>query len=276
METVSHRAKYVKQPRGGYIKPSSMNVIVRNDNIELYEDENVSPSIVGTVVDYMTRFLEEGSAEEAFRIPLLGAKLIKKEKAALSLINKIKGLDKKSIISACKIVGFDAVYRAGPLAYKPIEEINPDEKTIFNIIAMIKRSQSFLEEYGPIVAEGMTFLGGYTPTVISGDADFMTEDTIWDFKVTKNAIKSFQILQVLMYYLMGCRSIKLNEEYDFANKIKKIGIYNPRKNEVYIKYISDIDKEIINQVEKDVIGYGEGIVDPHLKEILKEIKNKKK
>lgn len=135
---------------------------------------------------------------------------------------------------------------------------------------MIKRSQKFFKEYGPVVAESMTFLGGYTPTVISGDADFMTNDTIWDFKVSKNSLKSFQTLQIFMYYLMGCKAIRLNAEYDFKNKIKKLGIYNPRKNIVYIKKIEEIDKDTITTVEKEVIGYDANVIDPHLQALLKQ------
>lgn len=271
MYTVAKRAKEFKQPRGGFLKPSEFEIMNLDDGIVLKENENIGPGITGTVVDYMTRFLEGAPLEEAFMISIRGAKLINKENEAIDLLKNIDGLNNKSIISACKIIGFDTVLRAGPITYKPIEEINPDEDTIFNIITMVKRSQNFLLKYGPIVAEDMTFIGGYTPTVITGDADFMTEDTIWDFKVTKNPIKSFQTLQVFMYYLMGCKSIQLNAEYDFKNKIKKLGIYNPRKNEVYIKNISEIDPETKEIVEKEVIGYGDGVVDPHLKNILGDL-----
>lgn len=271
MYTVTKRAKEFKQPRGGFLKPSEFEITNLDDGIVLKENENIGPGIIGTVVDYMTRFLEGTPLEEAFMISIKGSKLINKENDAMDLLKNIDGLNNKSIISACKVVGFDTVLRAGPITYKPIEEINPDEDTIFNIITMVKRSQNFLLKYGPIVAEGMTFIGGYTPTVITGDADFMTEDTIWDFKVTKNPIKSFQTLQVFMYYLMGCKSIQLNAEYDFKNKIKRLGIYNPRKNEVYIKNISEIDQEIKERVEKEVIGYGDGVVDPHLKNILNNL-----
>lgn len=271
MYTVTKRAKEFKQPRGGFLKPSSFKVINLNDGIILKDNENISPGIVGTVVDYMTRFINDTPVEEAFVISLRGAKILKKENIAKKLLDNINGLDNESILYACKIVGFDTVLRAGPMTYKPIEEINPNEDTIFNIITMIKRTQAFLKEYGPIVAEGMTFLGGYTPTVISGDADFMTEDTIWDLKVTKNPIKSSQTLQILMYYLMGCKAIQLNTEYDFKNKIKKLGIYNPRKNEVYIKDISEIDSHTIEQVESEVIGYGKDVIDPYLKGMFEKL-----
>lgn len=37
--------------------------------------------------------------------------------------------------------------------------------------------------------------------------------------------------------------------------IKKLGIYNPRKNKVYILNIADIPQNIIDEVSHDVIGY---------------------
>lgn len=274
LETVTGRARKYKQPRGGYIKPSEMEMIKREDSIEL-KDENISASIVGTVVDYMTRFMDGDTLEEAFKISLLGADRINEKEKANELLKKVHGLDEDSIISACKLVGFDTAFRAGPMTYKPVEDINPDKDTINNIIVMIKRCLSFIEDYGPIVDNGMTFIGGYTPTVVSGDADFMTEDTIWDLKVTKNPIKPAHTLQILMYYIMGCRAIKLNAEHNFKNKIKKIGIYNPRKNEVYILEISKISVETVKEVETDVIGYKEGVIDPHLKVMFDKIKKKK-
>lgn len=51
-------------------------------------------------------------------------------------------------------------------------------------------------------------------------------------KVKIDDLKSAQTLQLYMYYLMGCRSIQLNAEYDFKNKIKKIGFFNPRLSKV--------------------------------------------
>lgn len=270
MYTVTKRANEYKQPRGGFLPISSFEKIKLDDGIELKE-ENISPGIIGTVVDYMVRFLNSYDAEESFSIPLRGAKILDKEKEANALLKKITGLNDESIIFACKIVAFDSVARAGIMAYRPFEEINPDKSTIFNLKTMIKRCQVFLEKYGPIIEDNIVFLGGYTETVVTGDADFITKDTIWDLKVTKNPIKISHTLQVLMYYLMGCRAIKLNAEYDFKNSIKNIGIYNPRLNEVYIKRIKDIDKNIIKEVENQVIGYSSKSFDPNIKEFFCKI-----
>lgn len=115
---------------------------------------------------------------------------------------------------------------------------------------MIERTEKFYDEYGPVKEIGMTFEGGYTQTITVGDADFMTEDTLWDFKVSKNKPRSAQTLQLLVYYLMGMHSDK--GKY---SKIKKLAIYNPRLNKIFIIPINKISSETIKEVEEKVIGY---------------------
>lgn len=83
------------------------------------------------------------------------------------------------------MVGYDVCFRAGIIGYKPVEEINPDKDTIENIVTMINRSLSFWKEYGPITKDGFTFEGGYTDTISTGDGDYLTKDTLWDFKVSR-------------------------------------------------------------------------------------------
>lgn len=108
MYTVSKRAKEYKQPRGGFLPPSSFKIISLEDTVTLKNQENISPTIVGMTVDYMTRFLEGTTLEEAFKISLQGAELINKANEAELLLKNITGLNKESIIAACKIVGFDS------------------------------------------------------------------------------------------------------------------------------------------------------------------------
>lgn len=169
---------------------------------------------------------------------------------AKKLLKGIKGLDDESVNNACKLVGYDVCFRAGIMGYKPVEEINPDSDTIGNIVIMVERSLIFWKEYGPIIKDGFTFEGGYTDIVSSGDGDYLTRDTLWDFKVSKEEPKSKYTLQLLMYYIMGCHSI--HPEF---KQIEKLGIFNPRKNKVYIANISLISPEIIEKISRDVIGY---------------------
>ena len=181
---------------------------------------------------------------------MLGSDRVNERKNAEKLISKIKGLDDKSIINACKVVGYDVCFRAGIIGYKPVKEIQPDTETIENIRIMVNRCLAFWKEYGPVEVDGFTFEGGYTEIVSSGDGDYLSQDTLWDLKVSKEAPKNKYTLQLLMYYIMGCHSI--HKEFQ---KIKRLGIFNPRLNKVYLLEIANISDEIIQEVSSEVIGY---------------------
>ena len=213
MYSVTKRIKMIKQPRGGYIKRTDFEMIEGNDCIELNAEENIHANLVGLTVDYMTRFMMGASIENAFQISLIGARNIKDEKKAKNILSKVKGLDDESIICACKLSGYDVCYRAGIEFYKPVSEIKPNKETIQNISSMVKRGMAFWKKYGPIVKDGFTFEGGYTKIVSNGDGDYLTQDTLWDFKVSKKEINSQQTLQLLMYYIMGIHS----ENIEFQN-----------------------------------------------------------
>lgn len=249
--SVTQRIKHVKQPRGGYINPRMMEIVkLENDIGQLNSEENVHATLIGLTVDYLTRFMTGTSLKESFEISLLGASIIDDEDTAITLLSDIKGLDDNSIINAVMLTGYDVCFRSSPLGYRSIFELVPNATTIENIRIMVKRSISFLEQYGPKIIDGFTFEDGYTDTVSSGDGDFITNDTLWDFKVSKAKPKKEHTLQLLMYWRMGLHSI--HPEF---KRIKYLGIYNPRLNTVYRIDVNDISDEIIFEIEKNVIGY---------------------
>lgn len=255
MASVTHVISQTKQPRGGYLNPKDLVCIQKANEEELYDIslENISPGLVGTVVDYMTRFMLNGSLDKSFFIARLGARIIGFEDYFQGLLEEIKGLDNRSIFKAVKCASFDSVYRGGIIAYKNVEDINPDEVTISNIRIMIERSLDFFNEYGPIISDGFTFEGAYTDKVDTGDGDFLTKDTLWDFKVSKNDPTSKNTLQLLMYYLMGKKTGK--KKFQF---ISKIGFFNPRLNRIYFCKIDDVPTSILEEIKNDVIGYKNG------------------
>lgn len=259
MSTVTNRIKEVKQPRGGYLKLSSFTVNKIDDGCTLAEKENINPSIVGMAVDYLTRFAMGAEPSDAFDISLRGAENAKQillqneplEKAYI-LLSAIEDIDEQSIISACKLVSYDAWFRnpedARFYAVSP-DDINPNVDTIQNIKTMVLRSVSFLKQYGPVVASEFTFEPhGYTNTVNAGDGDYLTKDTLWDFKVSKNKPTSIHTLQILVYWIMGQHSGQ-----KMFKTVKNIGIFNPRLNEIYLLNIKDIPSGTIAEIEKDVI-----------------------
>ena len=259
MSSVTGRIKEVKQPQGGYIRPSSMEITTLNDGIVLNEIENIAPSIIGMSVDYLTRLLLGATVLDAFNTSIIGAKMAevnygKRTKNEIyGYLKGITGLDDNSIINACKATTFDVRFRnpMDALFAKTAKETNPDKDTIDNIKTLVERSLIFWNQYGPIKVHGFTFeKNGYTKTVDGGDGDYLTEDTIWDLKVSKSAPTSKNTLQLLMYYIMGKHSGK--QEFKGINKI---GIFNPRLNKVYQYDTEKIPQETIRIVEKEVICY---------------------
>ena len=278
MASVTARINQIKQPRGGFIKPSDMVVELQNDEIQLNQEENVHASIVGMSVDYLTRLMNGTSLEDAFDISLRGAQMAENFgvkdslSVAVKMLREIKGLDDASIINACKLVTFDVWFRNAPAAImaKTYKETNPDKATIENVRTMVIRSLAFFKKYGPVIKDGFTFepvdgkqsdyqrmretkkgsWGGYTGTVDTGDGDFLTKDTLWDFKVTVSEPTNKHTLQLLMYWIMGQHSGQ-----DIFKTITNIGVFNPRLNKVYLFALNNLSKEIIEAVEKDIICY---------------------
>ena len=119
--------------------------------------------------------------EKSFAISLTGAKLAGELQTAESLLKDINDNDDLSIIKACQLVNYDMVYRAGSM---PKEFKIPDQDTINNIKSLINRSLSFLIKLVKLKWM-VSHLRGYTSIIDSGDGDFLTEDTLWDFKVSK-------------------------------------------------------------------------------------------
>lgn len=250
MVSVTQRINVIKQPRGGYLKPSLFELTHLPSQEELAPAENIHASLVGLAVDYLTRLMTGTPVEEAFRISLMGARLIGEQEHALTLLQTVVGLDSYSITCACQLVGYDVVFRAGKSGYQPIESIIPDMWTIENIRIMVERSMTFLNIYGPVVRDGFHFEGGYTAIIDSGDGDFLTADTLWDFKVSKNKPTTKHTLQLLIYYVMGVNS------YDpIFQQLTHLGIYNPRRNEIYRLNINNLDLAMLAEVSQDVIGY---------------------
>lgn len=100
--SVTQRVKAVKQPRGGYI-PLRMMRKTEYDDGRILGEENISPSVVGLAVDYLTRMELTGDKEKAFKISMSGATRLGREKEGRDL-EGITGLDDDSIRNACRLI----------------------------------------------------------------------------------------------------------------------------------------------------------------------------
>jgi hypothetical protein len=278
-QRLTRRIRDAKQPRGGYINPRTMEVRYMTGAAPALLDhkvENVHASLVGLAVDYLTRYaLGDGTqgwyrAEGAFGISLIGAQKVGREDYAKGLCTVLnEELDRangrledpltdfwmpslwdpddgdvfelhrvavpgaEAIDAAVKLASFDSAFRAGIAAYNPDASTTPDAITTQHIATMIARSLTFFLEYGPMTEAG--FFAG------DSDGDFLTLDTIWDFKVSINPPTSIHTLQLLAMWIMGTRSGKFQ-------RITHLGVYNPRLDAVYRLPVANISAEVIEEV----------------------------
>ena len=97
MVSVTQRIKQIKQPRGGYLPVKTFTVTTLDDGQVLNPEESIAASLVGTAVDYLSRFMDGTSVEESFEVSLLGARAMRMEAKAFGLLDDVKGLDDLSI-----------------------------------------------------------------------------------------------------------------------------------------------------------------------------------
>lgn len=277
MGSVSTRIKFLSQPPGGYLKLSDFQVIDLDDGFTPNEKENIPGSIVALVVDYLTRICLGTDSEKVFRVSLEGADIaslvkIESKSTAQEFLKEINGINRKSIINACKLVSFD-VWDRNPFAAlmtTGYEEINPDNATIENIQLFVSRNIEFFRRFGGVVKDGFNFdpveknekaynhmietqkgtYGGYTPTISRGEGDFLTKDTLLDIRATRARISSKHTLKLLVYWIMGQHSGQ-----EVFKNITRIGMFNSRSNKAYFYYMRNISENLIKTVEREVICY---------------------
>lgn len=250
MYSVTQRIKTVSQPPGGYVKPEDFTLTIHPSRAALSPEENVRPCITGTAVDYLTRLAIGSPAERAFAVSLDGAEIAGEEEYAASLLDGITGLDDLSVTNACRLVSFDDFSRGG--RGRAARAISPDAATARNVREMVMRCVRFWEENGPVISDGFTFPGGYSALVSAGDGDYLTADTIWDLKVSRSPLTPDQTLQLLMYWIMGKRSVCPE-----LRSVKRLGVFNPRLNVSYVLDTATIPDDVVREVCRDVFGYPE-------------------
>ncbi len=250
--TVSERVKSVEQPDGGFLNPALMTVTVQGEgDWVLNRDESTNPDLTETAVYYLWMFMLGRPAEKAFGTCLYAAIMDDQDDIAREMISGIKKLDRDSVVNAVNVCGFDVCYKAD-VPYTEVDMMMPDDATIDNIIVMVKRALAFSEEQGLASIGPVGFDGGYSATVRNGSGDFMTVDTIWNFRTSWSMPDEKDTLRVLMYWRLFMHSSCSESE---KKRVRFIGIFNPRRNEVYRIPVANIPDDLIVTLDRDVIEY---------------------
>ena len=275
MSSVTARIKEINQPYGGYL-PSKMFMCKQySDNKEVKPLSDKYYSMVqGTMTDDLVRLECGFNRNDVFRLAILGANLLDAAMLCFTsgydgvmainktreLLSRVNGLDNNSLHSVYRLVELESCYRNINNVIKTdvYSLLNPCKYFEFdtmanNIRAMVERTVKFIRgiNKGKIYS-GLTFEGGYTLNVNSGDCDYIVGDTLIDLKcsVSKN-MRSDWSLQLLMYYIMGLHS----ENSSIFENVRYICIFNAVYNKSYTLDISKIDDKTMYIVSKDIIGY---------------------
>lgn len=276
-QTASSIAKSTKQPRGGYLPAARFQKVQLEDGRTLAPEENLAGGTVGSAVEYLSRILDGEDAFEALVVPSNGAlvledtlrrkslRYIEDEKAAEAAYQKdmqenfpvdiperlesIHGADDTSIRHICQMCSYEVCYRQGPALFRPLPD--PDDATIQNIRIMAERALAFLQQYGPVTHRHYRFPpNAFNHKVCNAEPDFLTRDTLWDFKCIRTRPTSVNTLQLLIYYIMG-----LQADPEVFGQLTRLGIFNPRSNTVYTLPIDSIPQDVIETVRRDLLGY---------------------
>lgn len=124
------------------------------------------------------------------------------------------------------------------------------DKFYSDIIEMVNLSSHFIK--GSLCETQVQVFNKWM--TVRGRCDFLTEDGLWEMKVSKYDITSENALQILLYWILGIRSLK--EEF---LRLKKIGVFNPRFNLAYFLFVEDLEckeKEIF-YIENRYLGYSD-------------------
>ena len=230
-------------------------VQLSKEDIITENNETISPSNVGTMVDYLTRaiLLVDDHAFDIANIKLkedldLGrissddfVRVMDKEKQLNRIVKNCSEIDKlpeETFQFARDICAWEEAYRSG-LYVKP--DTYPDEVTIAHIKKMLKIVENFFNTFGwPIRdAFGATTKNHY----LKGDGDYLLKNILVDLKASKaRSMQIYWVRQLLVYYTLGFYNHFNDDE------INRLMIFNALTNTVYYVDLSDIDKSVFDFV----------------------------
>ena len=243
--TVRELIPTISQPHGGYVPVGLFKETLFDDKYAPHDisEENVSPTSMGIVTEWLAR-IHYDDAQNVLVSVQQGAAMLGESEKALRLIRKIRGTDDESINAAFKLLKYEAFFRSK----KVYDESKlPDEKTRENIRTFTERNIIFIDTQIKPYRFGKE-LFYFSGSISLGEADLITKDTIWDFKLSKDGLKIEQTLQLMMYYLMLPRGILQN-----ISSIGKIGIFNARLNKSWSVSISEISPRAIEEIRQYVM-----------------------
>ena len=287
MATVTQVAKHKETNMlATQLIPTEKFEVIKTGRIPPYpaEKENVPPDVMGSAVDYYTRYLLTNDFRKSFKYAIRGVDICVKEPKSKGehdyaeeiwsdavLVGEKYG---KSPTRALSLAWFDSYYRCG-IPRKPYDVEDEDRE---NLNYMSRSCADFVKTLGDVVDVGTELKNDKAMTTISvmscgiepvdipcegivGDIDILTTKALIDIKTTKGAQKSDVLkreakMQMALYYLLGLRSEDEQIRQAFE-RLEKLAFFNPRYGVGYVIDIADIGQKALNTIALSVLGLEE-------------------
>lgn len=231
--------------------------LMTDDKSDLQEgEESLKPTLMGTLIDYLTRIVIYKDLK-AFDF----IKNTKNKKLIQQLKKDFKDIDytqltQENITLVTRLCLFEHSFRGNEYIDPLKENIEINTLTCDHIKTMLNRANNFFNKFGqPVLTQYKcsitTSLKEKTYVEIYGDGDYLLQDALVDFKVSKNGPTQDYVRQLLIYYI-GLVGKDLKKKKVKREEIKYLIIFNPRLDMFYKLDLESISKASLGEVNKNI------------------------
>lgn len=219
------------------------------------DDESIRPSLMGTLIDYLTRVLicKDLNAFDLIKTTNRAKPLIRQlRKEFKDLDNKQLTIENLKLIA--KLCVLEQEFRAKKNTEFKHEKIEFNQKTFDHIQIMLQRTVNFFERFGyPALSEFHVSIKLIDNMMVEvyGDGDYLLSNAIVDFKVTDKEPKRDYIRQLLVYYF-GLNDAELKSNKIKRDEIKELIIFNPRADKFYKIDLDNVSPNSLNEVNRNI------------------------
>ncbi|MCR1916157.1 hypothetical protein NSA03_02335 [Lactobacillus taiwanensis] len=231
--------------------------LMTDDKSDLQEgEESLKPTLMGTLIDYLTRIVIYKDLK-AFDF----IKNTKNKKLIQQLKKDFKDIDytqltQENIKLVTRLCLFEHSFRGNEYIDPLKENIEINTLTCDHIKNMLNRANNFFNKFGqPVLTQYKcsitTSLKEKTYVEVYGDGDYLLQDALVDFKVSKNGPTQDYVRQLLIYYI-GLVGKDLKKKKVKREEIRYLIIFNPRLDMFYKLDLESISEASLEKVNKNI------------------------
>lgn len=245
MKTIYEQIKSISQPIGGFINPKNVPYTILPTKDHIDDRESLETYEMLALIKLIFHYVDTKFSRYILEDQLKFFKNSKNTSLGKNIINNISELDNQDINNIYYLIQLKNI----DMTVKDTSELSQlTEPDLYNIHIYIKRYTEFTSTLKKPIKHHIRY--NNTPYIKSDVIELISQDSLWDFTLSRKNPTKNQFLSLLVQYVILSRTIGFN-------KIKTIGLFNPRTNILYTINTQTVDPDLIKICEKDLLGYKE-------------------